>query len=238
MASSGGCRIRKRRTLPDRHGFTLVELLVVITIIGILIGLLLPAVQSAREAARRTVCFNNLKQIALALHGYASAGGSLPPGSVHTNGHPQDTTHQFSNWAVAILPHLEQQGLADAYNNEVYNTHPDNLDVLRTRLAVMECPSDPHHRQQLEPTQYARFFDPSPGPIATGSYKGVAGKRCWSINGFFDHPPFAGDARLTPEKRGFFGVSGIGTSCATATSAACTRAVPSTSPLATAASAR
>jgi len=85
-----------------RAGFTLVELLVVIAIIGILIALLLPAVQAAREAARRLQCANNLKQLALALHNYSDGHGTLPYGAVSSN----DLA-----WRVFILPHIEQKGL-------------------------------------------------------------------------------------------------------------------------------
>ena len=88
-------------------GFTLVELLVVITIIGILIALLLPAVQSAREAARRAQCLNNLKEIALAAHLFHEAHGQLPPGKVED---------RYPTWAVFLLPQLEQQNVFDEWN--------------------------------------------------------------------------------------------------------------------------
>ena len=88
-------------------GFTLVELLVVITIIGILIALLLPAVQSAREAARRTQCQNNIKQIALAMHGYHEAHQSLPVGAYSCC---------WGTWMVSILPYIEQQSLYSLYD--------------------------------------------------------------------------------------------------------------------------
>jgi prepilin-type N-terminal cleavage/methylation domain-containing protein/prepilin-type processing-associated H-X9-DG protein len=97
-----------RRTL-KRFGFTLVELLVVIAIIGILVGLLLPAVQAAREAARRMQCQNNLKQMGLAMHNYESAHKRFPSALMGSyNGNPQD---DGVSWATAILPFLEQTAL-------------------------------------------------------------------------------------------------------------------------------
>ena len=91
----------------QRTAFTLVELLVVIAIIGILIALLLPAVQSAREAARRTQCANNLKEIGLSIHEYHDSKKELPPSAI--------TEHKAS-WAVFILPYLEQEALCNEWD--------------------------------------------------------------------------------------------------------------------------
>src|SRR5690349_9479449 len=97
-----------------RRAFTLVELLVVIAIIGILVAMLLPAVQSAREAARRMQCSNNLKQMGLALHNYNAANGVFPSGS---RSHYSDTSWTWGHaWGVAILPYTEQVNLYDKFD--------------------------------------------------------------------------------------------------------------------------
>ena len=193
----------------DKRGFTLIELLIVIAIIGILIALMLPAVQSVREAARRTQCANNLRQIGLAVHAYAEARGHLPPGSVHKAPVASTETNHFINWAIAILPHLEQQALFDNYDNSLHNAHPDNYDVLSTHLAVMTCPTDFHAGHLIVPTQYNNYTV-NPGPVATGSYKGVCGKRWGATNGYFDYPNFAGNNSRTPDRRGPLYMTGIG----------------------------
>ncbi len=118
-----------------RRAFTLVELLVVITIIGILIGLLLPAVQSAREAARRLQCSNNLKQIGLAIHNYEFAHGVLPFGAAWK-------VSYTGTWAAFILPNLEQQALFDQLNFNLPMGDPTNVAATKVVVPAFICPSD------------------------------------------------------------------------------------------------
>ncbi|MBX6313499.1 MAG: DUF1559 domain-containing protein [Isosphaeraceae bacterium] len=132
-----------------QRGFTLIELLVVIAIIGVLIALLLPAVQAAREAARRAQCVNNLKQIGLGMHNYHDANGSLPPGVKGCC---------YGSWLVFLLPWVEQQNLFNAWNsmgtNLVNGGTYDNIlryggacntTVTRSHVNVYKCPSDPNN---------------------------------------------------------------------------------------------
>jgi len=125
------------RGVAANPAFTLVELLVVITIIGILISLLLPAVQAAREAARRIRCTNNLKQIGLALHTYHQVHGQLPGGSVYPTGAGSPT------WAVSIFPYLDQQTLFDAMNLNKPMYDSANQNAVTTVIPVFSCPTDP-----------------------------------------------------------------------------------------------
>jgi prepilin-type N-terminal cleavage/methylation domain-containing protein/prepilin-type processing-associated H-X9-DG protein len=160
----------------NRRAFTLIELLVVIAIIGVLIALLLPAVQSAREAARRTQCVNNLKQIGLALHNYEEALGTFPPGYVSSvdfkvtdacnmdqeNQHGVDLGTGWA-WGSMILPFLEQQPLYNSINFNLSVAYKDNDTCSLTPLTVYLCPSDPG------PSVVPVFEDP-PDPNNPGSY--------------------------------------------------------------------
>jgi prepilin-type N-terminal cleavage/methylation domain-containing protein len=118
--------------------FTLVELLVVLAIIGILVALLLPAVQAAREAARRTQCQNNLKQIGIALHGYHNLHAAFPAGGWKT------PTSSNISWGAAILPQLEEQSLYARLNREVSYIDPANAAVSQTVLPIFLCPTAPN----------------------------------------------------------------------------------------------
>ncbi len=133
--------MEKRR---PRSAFTLVELLVVITIIGVLIALLLPAVQMAREAARRMQCGNNLKQIGVALHNYHEAIGTFPAGYISAvgSGGPADDRGPGWGWAAMMLPYIEQPGLHDQIQFDKDITDPVNAVPRATILSVFLCPSD------------------------------------------------------------------------------------------------
>lgn len=125
-------------------GFTLIELLVVIAIIAILIALLLPAVQQAREAARRTQCKNNMMNIGLALHNYEMAFEVLPPGTVNKTGPIDHVARGYHmSWIVQLLPFLEQSGAFHAFdfNAGVYDDR--NVTVRRAILPTYLCPSVP-----------------------------------------------------------------------------------------------
>lgn len=122
-----------------RHGFTLVELLVVIAIIGILIALLLPAVQAAREAARRIHCSNNLKQWGVAMHMYHTTNGRFPPGAILG---ANNTNRRFGLHAI-LLPYFEQTGLKNMHHEDAADTGLENERIGLHTVPVFVCPSDP-----------------------------------------------------------------------------------------------
>ncbi len=119
----------RRRLL---HGFTLVELLVVIAIIGVLVALLLPAVQAAREAARRTQCSNNLKQIGLAIHNFHDAHGYLPPNRFNS---------RRLTWCVVVLPYLEQNQLFQQFDTKLEYGQQPSTQARETHVRTYYCPS-------------------------------------------------------------------------------------------------
>ncbi len=124
----------------EQFGFTLVELLVALAIIGTVSALLLPAVQSAREAAPRIQCANNLKQLGLAVAGYESTNGTLPPGSLPRMS-PVGLNEDFSVF-VRLLPLLEQQTTYDAANLSLTSYDPQNSTLSSTGVATLWCPTD------------------------------------------------------------------------------------------------
>lgn len=168
MRNVAGRRSRNYR------GFTLVELLVVIAIIAVLVSLLLPAVNSAREAARRTICANHLSQTGLAVLNYESANSELPPGGiVAINPNPSVEFGSFIphrgamiSWVVLVLPFLEEQNLADQFDHSLpVNRQPNNPQA--RIIPSFVCPSDQDgerkfilSRREFAKGNYAAFVSP------------------------------------------------------------------------------
>jgi prepilin-type N-terminal cleavage/methylation domain-containing protein/prepilin-type processing-associated H-X9-DG protein len=165
--------LERRNSLssPSRRGFTVLELLTVIGIVSTLAAIVLPAVGSAREAARRIQCVNQLKQVGIALHGYHEVCRSFPPGWQW-----ESTNQSAYGWAVPLLPYLEQNSIYEHTNRDVQITAPSNAKSRTTSIELLLCPSD-----LTEPTFMLTWEDETTGEyrplfeLPTASYFGVFG---------------------------------------------------------------
>ncbi|MDR3622212.1 MAG: DUF1559 domain-containing protein [Paludisphaera borealis] len=158
-----------------RFGFTLIELLVVIAIIAVLIALLLPAVQSAREAARRVQCVNNLMQIGIALQNYEGAFEVLPPGSVgEGNGPVLDQPKGYGfGWMVGVLPYMELKNVYNHFNYKIGLYDQANLTTRTNLVRSFLCPSDSgavRDSQRVAMTSYAGVHHDVEAPIAADNH--------------------------------------------------------------------
>jgi prepilin-type N-terminal cleavage/methylation domain-containing protein/prepilin-type processing-associated H-X9-DG protein len=174
----------------DRRGFTLIELLVVIAIIAVLIALLLPAVQSAREAARRIQCTNNLKQLALSCMNYESSNGCYPSGCtgmwVTTGEVPNTFPRSSHNWLLSCLQYIEGGNVYNAINQVLHINKCENSTIHGVGISSYWCPSDGKASSLLDTSPPGDFAGWCPGKVVYmhyTSYAGSAGPWHQSVSG-------------------------------------------------------
>ncbi|MEW4562374.1 DUF1559 domain-containing protein [Bremerella sp. JC770] len=206
-----------RNTYHRHRGFTLVELLVVIAIIGILIALLLPAVQQAREAARRMQCSNNLKQLGLALHNYHDSLQSFPSGVVFQweNDAAGNRVDSFWGWGSLTLPYLElsnvhevlQVGKAKLSDQMTAGHNPAAFAALQTPLSAFRCPSDTAPDLHSSPQCNIRDNTSTLTDAATSNY--VANNQSYRCGASTKHIALGNDASCTEVQGMFWGDSHV-----------------------------
>ncbi|MBL8819850.1 MAG: DUF1559 domain-containing protein [Planctomyces sp.] len=197
-----------------RSGFTLIELLVVIAIIAILVALLLPAVQQAREAARRTQCKNNLKQIGLAFHNFEGTYGYLPTSLRPPSNVSGSTEQSRVSVLTELLPYLEQTNIYTQYNKTINWNQGTNIPLSQTKIEAFNCPSDPQAGvlDTAPPAGSGQFV---PGIAATTAYSPIYGiapgvfTQLLGLNGapgLYRDPAsaFAGESPAYTYVKGFF----------------------------------
>ncbi len=186
--------LSRHRNIPS--GFTLIELLVVIAIIATLVAILLPAVQQAREAARRSTCKNNLKQIGIALHNYHDTYNRLPAGITNSGSGGGD--RPAWGWGSSILPQIEQTALYDALNvgdtplRSLYVSSATDATkaLLQARISVYRCPSDV--TPDTNPNDWGHTGTGRPFQVGTSNYVGM---------GSYDGVVRAADANYSGNKK-------------------------------------
>ena len=163
----------KNRQYQRPAGFTLVELLVVIAIIGILIALLLPAVNAAREAARRAQCMNNITQAGLAVHNYEFHWEKLPSGSINPEGPIRNVPEGIQvSWIVQVLPYMERNDLARHFDSKAGAYAEVNAQVRSSPISSLICPSDPSSFESdgVARSSYAGCYHDAEAPINTDNH--------------------------------------------------------------------